>query len=128
MNIKIMFGINLYYIYHFEERGSRGWAVPLAVSVLRSPSRLRVSPNGGEEEEGRRGRSRPHLIIFIYAIQPSTKTYNMANQHTIVRRDYHRHHHRELSVNGVGSQASKRRQNNSFKSVGRTYFLFKIIL
>ena len=106
---------------YFIERGSRGWAVPLVVSVLRSPRRLCVSPDGTiRQEERRRGRSGPHLIIFIYTIQSCSKTYNMADPNTPLRRDYHRHHHCKLFINGDGSQASIQRQNTAFKRAGKT--------
>ena len=111
--------INLWFF--FTERGSRGWAVPLVVSVLRSPRRLRVSPDGtSRQEERRRGRSGPHFIIFIYTIQSCSKTYNMADSNTPLRRDDHRHHHCELFINGDGPQASIKRQNTAFKRAGKT--------
>ena len=110
------------------ERGSRGWAVPLVVSVLRSPRRLRVSPDGtSRQEEGRRGRSGPHLVIFIYTIQSCSKTYNMANTNSPIRRDYHRHYHCKLFVDGDGSQTSIQRQNTTFKRAGKTYHLLSTL-
>ena len=112
-------------IFCKQERGSRGWAVPLAVSVLRSPSRLLVSPDGTrQQEEGRRGRSRPHFIIFVYTIKSSTKAYNMADKHQIVRRNHYRYHLCKLSVDGHGSQASIWRQNRTLQSAGKITDLY----
>ena len=120
--------INQYFFcFYFPERGSRGRAVPLEVSVLRSPSRWRVSPDGKrQQEEGRRGRSRPHFIIFIYTIKSGTKAYNMADKHQIVRRNHHCNYHCKLSVDGNGSQASKQRQNYSFGRSSKTQFSLQI--
>ena len=113
-----------YTFFLITEKGSRGWAVPLAVSVLRSPSRLRVSPDGTrQQEEGRRGRPRPHLIIFIYTIKSSTKADNMDDKHKTVRRNHYRHHHCQLLVHGDGPQASKQGQNSTFQSAGKTYYI-----
>ena len=120
----MVYTINLLFV--FIERGSRGWAVPLVVSVLRSPRRLRVSPDGtSRQEERRRGRSGPHFIIFIYTIQSCSKTYNMADSNTPLRRDDHRHHHCELFINGDGPQASIKRQNTAFKRAGKTAIYFE---
>ena len=117
---------NVYLIKCFsliKGKGSRGWAVPLAVSVLRSPSRLRVSPDGArQKEERRRGRSRPHLIIFIYTIKSSTKAYNMDDKHQVVRRNHYPHHHCQLLVHGDGSQASKQGPNCTFWRPGKTFY------
>lgn len=102
-------------------KGSRGWEVPLAVSILRSPSRLRVSPDDKEERSGC-GRSGPHFIIFIHTIKSSTKAYNMDDKHQVVRRNHYHHHHCQLLVHGDGSQASKQGQNSTFGRTGKTFY------
>ena len=81
-----------------------------------------MCPDDKQEEERRRGRPGPHLIIFVYTIESSTQAYIMAGEYQTLRGYRHCHYYCKLFVDGYGSQASKGRQNCTLRKTGRTIF------